>query len=134
MRDFITRTSDGEETVDFRLLESMMEFLETYENTRTLVYVLLRTEISDDNTGEVSVETVPQRPHNIYSGLTKYQETLLNFKLYWYQVREVPVEGACDTRPHEIAMKFESDGDKILELKVQTVKSTGDNCLINAMS
>jgi hypothetical protein len=55
MRDFITRTSDGEETVDFGLLESMMEFLETYENTRTLIYVLLRTEISDDNTGEVTV-------------------------------------------------------------------------------
>ena len=46
----------------------------------------------------------------------------------------MPVEGACDTRPHEIAMKFEGEGDRILELKVQTVKSTGDNCLINAMS
>jgi hypothetical protein len=31
-------------------------------------------------------------------------------------------------------MKFEGEGDRILELKVQTVKSTGDNCLINAMS
>ncbi len=31
-------------------------------------------------------------------------------------------------------MKFQSEDDKILELKVSTVKSSGDNCLINALS
>ncbi len=48
--------------------------------------------------------------------------------------KEVPENGSCDTRPHEITMMFETDKGISMTLKVSTVKSSDNNCLINAMS
>jgi hypothetical protein len=57
-----------------------------------------------------------------------------DFFLHLYRFAEIPEQGACDSRPHEVTMKFEGEDEHILEIKVMSVKSTADNCLINAMS
>jgi hypothetical protein len=53
----------------------------------------------------------------------------------YYELAEVPLKGACDTRPHEVTMQFQTESDdSLFSIKVSSVKSSGDNCLINALS
>jgi hypothetical protein len=74
------------------------------------------------------------KPEEVVPFLTiKYDFDVLNYHFVKYFTSEYERKGACDTRPHEIVMKFEGDNDKVLGLKVSSVKSSGDNCLINAM-
>jgi hypothetical protein len=57
----------------------------------------------------------------------------VDYRFLKYFISEYERRGACDSRPHEVTMKFDDGSGKVLELRVCSVKSTGDNCLINSM-
>ena len=118
--------------VDFELIDGMMNTLSSLESDRKILYVILWRRVKKND--EIEEKSSAVRPDSVVEALKSYNETLLDFKFIVWQIAEVPNEGACDTRPHEITMKFGMDNDKMLDLKVSTIKSSGDNCLINAMS
>lgn len=111
----------------------MMTIIAGLKTERNTVHVILQLESKKQN-GEIEWKTTPTQPEKVMETLKDYNEDMLSFKLLLWQIAEVPLQGSCDTRPHEIVMRFQGENDKLLELKVSTVKSTGDNCLINALS
>ena len=84
--------------------------------------------------GEVVEGWRTEHPESLYSSIMKYGNTVEELELDVVKVSEVPLQGACDSRPHDIGFSFKGDNDELIELKVKSVKSTDNNCLINSMS
>ena len=54
---------------------------------------------------------------------------MLNF----LELKTVPINGSCDSRSHIITQMFENENGDFTQLKVESVKSKDNNCLINAL-
>lgn len=124
--------------VEWDLIEQMMDSLAILQTTRGVIMVTVSKKYTkEDESGEVkeiNEKHVSMEPEKVYKWLVSYNETLIDFRFHYAEKKEVPVRGACDTRPHDVTMSFQGQNDELLTLRVATVKSSGENCLINALS
>ena len=64
--------------------------------------------------GEVVEGWRTEHPESLYSSIMKYGNTVEELELDVVKVSEVPLQGACDTRPHVVTKVFEGkDGESI---------------------
>jgi hypothetical protein len=119
---------------DFFKLISVLNYLDDLISERKVVYVTFYIKTISDETLKVIMNGFfTMKPDELSEILVKYDTSVVELNLRYYEEKEIPIQGACDSRPHVVKMYFDCDDQKI-ELVVQSVKSSGDNCLINAMS
>ena len=99
---------------DFSRLEKVLTWLSSRKNDRNEVYVTFNIKTIDDDTGKaVMAGYFTMKPDELASILNKYGVTIKILDLLYYDEKIVPIQGACDSRPHVVKMYFDCDDQKL---------------------
>ena len=119
---------------DTSAFKKAMAKLARYENARTKVYVKISATKFDEKTGEIVEEWRTLRPYDVVTYVDQYGMIVEEMVFHSVQIMNIPERGSCDSRSHDVTMQFQGEDGQLNTIKVSSVKSTDNNCLIMAMS